>query len=87
MMAVLDELKKIEDAAQEIELWLFSHKKEVDEKRLEAYEVLRKVASIREREKSDYESRGGRGKKEGQKSATSKENIRSRESGNDLYER
>ena len=52
-MSIRDELKKVEDASQAIELWLFTHKKEVDEKRIEAYDLLRKIAELREKEKSD----------------------------------
>jgi hypothetical protein len=50
-MSVRDELKKLEDELQTIELWLYTHKKEVDEKRLEAYAILRRIADIREEEK------------------------------------
>ena len=50
-MSTREELKKLEDNLQAVELWLYTHKKEVDEKRLEAYAILRRIADIREEEK------------------------------------
>lgn len=84
-MSVVEELKKIEDDAQAVELWLFSHKKDVDTRRLEVYEILKKIEHIRERERSEYQSRGGRGKKEGKKTTT-EENVGPREPRHDFYD-
>lgn len=56
-MTILDELKKLEDEAVETELWLFTHKKDVDARRLLMYGLLKKIADVREREKEEMQSR------------------------------
>lgn len=56
-MTILDELKKLEDEAVETELWLFTHKKDVDARRLLMYGLLKKIADVREREKEDCKTR------------------------------
>ncbi len=50
-MSIRDEIKRVEDAAQAIELWLFKHQKEVDAKRLESYDLLKRISDLRERDK------------------------------------
>ncbi len=56
-----DELKELEDTCQEIELWLFGHKKEVDQKRLETYDLIKRVVEVREKQLE--ERRGAIGNK------------------------
>lgn len=43
-----DRLKKIEDDTQSIEMWLFSHTKDLEQKRLETYEVLKDIRDLKE---------------------------------------
>jgi hypothetical protein len=45
---IWESLKEIENASQAIEMWIFTHKKEVDQKRLETYELLAKIATLKE---------------------------------------
>ena len=54
------DLKKIEDECVRLELWLFGQKKELDQKRLEAYDLLKKVSEIREESVRSSKTKGGR---------------------------
>lgn len=43
-----DRLKKIDATAQSLEMWLFSHTKDLEQKRLETYEILKNIRDLKE---------------------------------------
>lgn len=58
-MTLIEELRKIEDELVNVELWLFSHKKDLDARRLEVYGTLKRIIDTREREKEETRGKGG----------------------------